>query len=140
MKKVKVLAHRGYRAKFPENSLLSFKKGFEFGADGLECDVQRTKDGKYVIIHDGTIDRTAKDKKKGTVGKMTLKQLKAVDLGSRQSIPELNTFLKAIPEGKYVNMELKDETLTPEYGEELCDIFLKALCSHQQRPSLRLRQ
>jgi len=124
MKKVKVLAHRGYRAKFPENSLLAFKKGFEFGADGLECDVQRTKDGKYVIIHDGTIDRTAKDKKKGIVGKMTLKQLKTVDLGKGQSIPEVNAFLKSIPDGKYVNMELKDETLTPEFCPELCDIFL----------------
>lgn len=123
--KVKVLAHRGYRAKYPENTLLAFNKGFEYGADGLECDVQKTKDGKYVIIHDDTVDRTAKDKKKGVVGEMTLKQLQKVDLGSGQTIPELNEFLASIPDGKYVNMELKDETLKPSDGEELARIFLK---------------
>ncbi len=124
-KKIKVLAHRGYRAKYPENSLLAFKKGFEYGADGLECDVQKTKDGHYVIIHDETIDRTAKDKKRGIVGEMTLKRLQTVDLGKKQTIPELNEFLASIPKGKYVNMELKDETLVPSDGPELLKIFLK---------------
>jgi len=124
-RKIKVLAHRGYRAKYPENTLLSFKKGFEYGADGLECDVQKTKDGKYVIIHDETVDRTAKDKKKGVVLEMTLKKLKSVDLGKKQTIPELHEFLASIPEGKYVNMELKDETLASSDGPELLEIFLK---------------
>jgi len=124
-KKIRVLAHRGYRDRYPENSLLAFKKGFEYGADGLECDVQKTKDRRYVIIHDDLIDRTAKDKKKGVVGKMTLKKLQTVDLGMKQTIPEINEFLATIPEGKYVNMELKDETLTPSDGPELLDIFLK---------------
>lgn len=124
-KKIKILAHRGYRAKYPENSLLAFKKGFEYGADGLECDVQKTKDGRYVIIHDETIDRTAKDKKRGVVGEMTLKKLQTVDLGKKQTIPELNEFLASIPKDKYVNMELKDETLIPSDGPELLEIFLK---------------
>ena len=125
MKKVLVLAHRGYRAKFPENSLLAFKKGFEFGADGLECDVQKTKDGKYVIIHDGTVDRTAKNGRTGEVGSMSFRQIRSVDLGSSQKIPELEEFLKAIPSGKFVNIELKDETLTPADCPELCAIILK---------------
>lgn len=124
-KNIKVLAHRGYRAKYPENSLLSFRKGFEYGADGLECDVQKTKDGYFVIIHDETIDRTARNKKKGIVGKMTLEKIKTVDLGKKQKIPELNEFLASIPKGKFVNMELKDETLVPSDGPELLEIFLK---------------
>jgi glycerophosphoryl diester phosphodiesterase len=124
MKKVQVLAHRGYRAKYPENSLLAFRKGFEAGADGLECDVQKTKDGRFVIIHDGTVDRTSKNKMTGEVGAMTLRQLRNVNLGKGERIPELVEFLKSIPSGKLVNIELKDETLTPSDSGTLCDIFL----------------
>ncbi|MGL4369888.1 MAG: glycerophosphodiester phosphodiesterase [Spirochaetota bacterium] len=124
-KKVMVLGHRGYRIKFPENTLLSFNKAFEYGADGIECDIQKTKDGKYVIIHDETVDRTAKDRKKGFVEKMTLKQLKGIDLGKKQSIPELHEFLKSLPGDKYINIELKSETLRPQDCPGLCGIFLE---------------
>ena len=48
----KLLAHRGYSAKYPENTLLAFKKAFEKKADGIECDLQKSKDNKFVIIHD----------------------------------------------------------------------------------------
>ena len=43
-REVKVLGHRGYRAKYPENTLLAFGKAFEAGADGIECDVQKCAD------------------------------------------------------------------------------------------------
>lgn len=124
MKEVLVLAHRGFRATYPENTLLAFRKGFAAGADGLECDVQKTKDGHFVIIHDGTVDRTAKDGSMGEIASMTLHQLKKIDMGNRQKIPELVEFLKAIPAGKFVNIELKDETLTGKDAPELCRIFL----------------
>lgn len=124
MEKKLILAHRGYRAKFPENTLLAFRKGFEAGADGLECDVQKTADGRYVIIHDGTIDRTAADGSRGTVGMMTLASLKTADLGKGERVPELSEFLKSLPEQKFINIELKDETLTPSDMPELCDMIL----------------
>ena len=54
----KNFAHRGFSGKYPENTMLAFQKAVEIGADGAELDVQLTKDGEVVIIHDETIDRT----------------------------------------------------------------------------------
>ena len=55
----KNFAHRGFSGKYPENTLLAFEKAIEAGAEGMEFDVQLTKDGELVIIHDETIDRTS---------------------------------------------------------------------------------
>ena len=47
-------AHRGFKGRYPENTLLAFKKAIEVGADGIEFDVHFSKDGELVIIHDET--------------------------------------------------------------------------------------
>ena len=52
------IAHRGYSGKFDENTMLAFKKAIEYNADGIETDVQLTKAGVPILIHDETIDRT----------------------------------------------------------------------------------
>lgn len=46
-----IVAHRGYKAKFPENTLLAFKNAITFGAHGLETDVHLTKDNVVVLSH-----------------------------------------------------------------------------------------
>ena len=55
---MKVFAHRGFSGKYPENTMLAFKKAEEVGCYGIELDVQLTKDDEIVIMHDETIDRT----------------------------------------------------------------------------------
>ena len=55
---MKVFAHRGFSGKYPENTMLAFKKAAEVGCYGIELDVQLTKDDEIVIMHDETIDRT----------------------------------------------------------------------------------
>jgi glycerophosphoryl diester phosphodiesterase len=57
-----VLAHRGASGYAPENTMEAFKKAIEMGADGFELDVQLTKDGEIVVIHDEKIDRTSDGK------------------------------------------------------------------------------
>ncbi len=52
-----VTAHRGNSAEYPENTLPAFKSGIELGADWIELDVFRTKDGKLGVIHDRGVDR-----------------------------------------------------------------------------------
>lgn len=59
MKKTLVCAHRGASGYAPENTLVAFQKAMEMGADEIELDVQMTKDGELVIIHDETIDRVS---------------------------------------------------------------------------------
>lgn len=54
----KIFAHRGASGQYPENTMLAFEKGIEAGADGIELDVQLTKDGRIVVIHDERLDRT----------------------------------------------------------------------------------
>ena len=53
---MKVFAHRGFSGKYPENTMLAFKKAEEVGCYGIELDVQLTKDDEIVIMHDETID------------------------------------------------------------------------------------
>ncbi len=106
-----VLGHRGYRARHPENTLLAFREALAVGADGVECDVQKTADGRYVVIHDPSVDRVTGQR--GDVAAMTLADLKRLDFGAGQSIPTLEELLRAMPPEAYLDVELKEETLLP---------------------------
>ncbi|AEV68697.1 glycerophosphodiester phosphodiesterase [Acetivibrio clariflavus] len=75
-----VIAHRGASAYAPENTLSAIKKAVQMGADGIEIDVQLSKDGHVVVIHDTTVNRTSNGS--GKVNSMTLEQLKTLDFGS----------------------------------------------------------
>ena len=59
MKKPLIWAHRGASGYMPENTLPSFQKAIDLGADGIELDIHKTKDGQLVVIHDELIDRTS---------------------------------------------------------------------------------
>ena len=80
MKKVKVIAHRGFSSKYPENTIIAFKKALEIGVDEIEFDVKITKDGYLVIMHDETVDRTTNGR--GKITEMTLGEIKKLDAGS----------------------------------------------------------
>jgi len=122
---IKVLGHRGYRAKYPENTLLAFGQALEAGAHGIECDVQKTKDGYFIVIHDDTIDSVSDQS--GRVADMTLADLKKVDVGGGQRIPELEELLKFLPTDRLINIELKEETLTTDDCPLIFDMLLKHL-------------
>jgi glycerophosphoryl diester phosphodiesterase len=115
-KKILILGHRGFRAKYPENTALSFSQAIMHGADGFECDIQICRDGHFVIIHDKTVDRTASDGIKGSVSDMTLAELMRIDFGSGERIPELNEML-TMYKNSFINLELKEETIRPEHCE-----------------------
>ncbi|MCE5285583.1 MAG: glycerophosphodiester phosphodiesterase [Pelosinus sp.] len=73
-------AHRGARAYAPENTMAAFTKALDLKADGIELDVQTTKDGEIVICHDHAIDRTSNGT--GWIRDFTLSELKKLDFGS----------------------------------------------------------
>ena len=54
-----IYAHRGASNDAPENTMPAFELAYEYGADGLELDVQLTRDGEVVVIHDDEVDRTS---------------------------------------------------------------------------------
>lgn len=109
----KNFAHRGFSGKYPENTMLAFKKAIEAGADGIELDVQLTKDGEIVIIHDETIDRTTDGK--GLVADYSYEELCSFDASfiyhgqmGFNKIPTLREYLELVKDKNIItNIELK---------------------------------
>ena len=76
-KRVLNIAHQGGEDEFPSNTLYAFKRSVKAGADMLELDVGVTHDGKVVVSHDTTLDRTTSGR--GTIESHTLKQIRRLD-------------------------------------------------------------
>ncbi|MDI9455798.1 MAG: glycerophosphodiester phosphodiesterase [Spirochaetota bacterium] len=110
---MKIYAHRGYSGAYPENTMLAFAKALEANADGIELDVQLSKDGHVVIIHDETLDRTTDGK--GKVADHTLAELRKVNAaklykgGSEfQAIPTFDEYCAWVSTTDLItNVELK---------------------------------
>lgn len=112
MMKTEIIAHRGASHDAPENTLASIQLGWEQNADAVEIDVQFSRDGHIVVIHDNNTRKTAGVRKK--VYAQTLAQLKALDVGrwkhakwAGERIPTLAEAFAAIPEGKRLFVEIK---------------------------------
>lgn len=75
-----MIGHRGNPSQAPENSLSSFITAYENGADVFEVDVEITKDGEIIIMHDGTLNRTTNYTGTATVNQMTLEEIKQYNL------------------------------------------------------------
>ncbi|WP_018130374.1 glycerophosphodiester phosphodiesterase [Effusibacillus pohliae] len=106
------IAHRGAFAYAPENTMSAFRLAVEMGACGLEFDVQLSKDGIPVVIHDERLDRTAGAQ--GYVCEYTWKELRSLDVGQwmgdrwkGERIPSLEEVLAEFS-GFFLNVELKN--------------------------------
>ena len=74
-----VIAHRGYSLVAPENTILSYRKAIEAGADMIELDINLTRDGELVMIHDHRLERTTNGT--GYVHDHTLSDIQLLDAG-----------------------------------------------------------
>ena len=77
---VYVVAHRGAHEGIPENSLAAYRKAIDLGCDFVEIDVRTTKDGKFVSIHNSTVDEYVTGPK-GKVSELNLAELRSLDIG-----------------------------------------------------------
>lgn len=131
-----MIGHRGACQDAPENTLVSFAKAVEDGADILEMDVHLSKDKHVVVCHDETVDRTTNGV--GRIADMTLAELKRLDAGCRFtgkgsgqqtfkgqgiSIPTFDEVLAAFPRTP-INVELKTD------DRELIEVFFALLEKH----------
>ena len=96
-----IVGHRGWSAVYPENTLLAAKMAVQAGADGTEFDVQATRDGVVVLLHDKTLDRTTNGT--GELAAKTLAELRSLDAGSwkdpqfaGEPVPTLEQHLRAL--------------------------------------------
>lgn len=106
-----IFAHRGASAHAPENTLAAFRLAVEQGADGIELDAKLTADGKVVVIHDQTVNRTTGGQ--GLVCRKTLAQLKALDAGrffspsfTGEKIPTLEEVFAELGAHTIINVEI----------------------------------
>ncbi|RCK78426.1 MAG: Glycerophosphoryl diester phosphodiesterase [Candidatus Ozemobacter sibiricus] len=117
-----MMAHRGDRSRYPENSLLSFQMAWEAGADLVETDLRLTRDGVPVCLHDSTVDRTTDGL--GPIDRLTLAEARRLRLrwplaaergrpaSQRASepfitIPTLEEVAAAVPPDRGLALELK---------------------------------
>jgi len=107
-----IIAHRGFRAKYPENTLIAFQAALDAGVTMIELDVTHTRDGKLVVMHDHTLDRTTNGH--GPVNGYSLKEVKKLDAGSwfdpifaSQRVPELEEVLDLANGKVLINIEIK---------------------------------
>lgn len=126
----KVIAHRGASGYAPENTLRAFQQAVLLGADGVELDVQLTRDGELVVIHDETLDRTTTGA--GRVYSYTFAELRTLDAGrwfspspKPERIPHLREVLELLAgTDLLLNVELKNDVVPYEGIEaKLCTLL-----------------
>lgn len=116
-----IIAHRGDSANRPENTLIACKQAVGLGADIIEVDVQLTKDGQVVVIHDVTVNRTTDGT--GSVRDMTLAEIKKLSAGvpkkfgtqyKDERVPTLGEVLDSARGKAKIMVEIKRESVTAD--------------------------
>lgn len=117
--KVLVMAHRGGRGRWPENTMIAFQDAVSIGADVLELDIHATSDGELVVIHDDRLERLTNGS--GPVSAHTLAEIRTLDAGYSWTadagksypfrgcgvtIPTLREILEAFPNAR-MNIDIK---------------------------------
>ncbi|MBW7473165.1 glycerophosphodiester phosphodiesterase [Paenibacillus oenotherae] len=122
--KVLTIAHRGASGYAPENTMAAFEKALELDADYIELDVQLSRDGRLMLIHDTTVNRTTNGT--GLVGSMTYDELKTLDAGSffspafaGEPIPSLDEALDRYHNRIGILIEIKSPHLYPGIEEKI---------------------
>lgn len=122
---MKIWAHRGCSQRYPENTITAFTKAAELpGLTGVELDIQLTKDGQMVVIHDEKLERTTTGS--GNVNTFTLKELKNLKIktidGTIETIPTMEEVFDLLEdrmkEGLMLNIELKNSIISYEGMEQ----------------------
>src|SRR5438067_2355598 len=120
-----LIAHRGGSLEAPENTLAAFRHAIELGMRYVELDVQMSRDGELVVIHDETVDRTTGGH--GPVARLTFEELHRLDAGSHfgpeyagERIPILREVLELCADaGVGVVVEIKSPSLYPGMVEKV---------------------
>lgn len=114
------LAHRGFTAEAPENSLAAFQAALELEVDGIELDVRTCKTGEVVVFHDPTLSRMTDGR--GFVKGKSLKELKNLRIKSQNSelnlrIPTLEEVIELVNGQVILNIEIKTKGLPKDHIE-----------------------
>jgi len=112
--------HRGNPAQHPENTLAGFRSAIDLGVDLIECDVHMSADGRLIVIHDHTLDRTTDGS--GLVASHSAAELRRLDAGGGERLPFLSEVCEMARGRVGVCVELKQLPIAyPELEERVID-------------------
>ncbi|WP_116952813.1 glycerophosphodiester phosphodiesterase [Jiangella endophytica] len=114
-----VCAHRGSPSVVPENTIGSFLQAVDEGADEVELDLRLSADGRLVVMHDATVDRTTDGT--GAVAELTLRELQALDAGGGARIPSFEEVLDGVGPRLRLQVEIKAPEAVGPLAELLRD-------------------
>ena len=125
---VSVTAHRGDSSRAPENTLAAFRAAMEAQATYAELDVQRSRDGQVVVLHDRDLMRMAGDARRIT--ELTAADLSAIDIGSRygpaysgERVPSLESVIDLVRGHMKLNVELKYNVPDPQLAVAVVEVL-----------------
>jgi glycerophosphoryl diester phosphodiesterase len=106
-----IYGHRGAKAHATENTMASFQRAVDDGADGIELDVRTSSDGVVVVMHDPDLRRLTSGRDTRLCARLLGKELQEIELDDNQRAPTLADVLDwAVPLDVLVNIELKHDT------------------------------
>ena len=125
----KIIAHRGYSAKYPELTPVAFERALELPVHGIECDVRLSLDGEVVVLHDPLIDRVADGS--GRVSRMTVDALRDHNYGTAELPQDLLTLPELLEMVEPTDKHLYIETKHPSrYGPMVEEQVVRVLRHH----------
>ena len=126
-----ISAHRGENGVFPENTIPGFQEAVRLGANQVEFDVRHTKDGRFIIMHDPTVDRTTDGT--GKVAELTFDEIRALDAGIKKDerfagtkVPTFEEALDCLPRNIWINVHINTDK-----PEEVAKIIVAKKRQHQ---------
>ena len=120
---VEIIAHRGGGNEGPENTIAGLEVAIAAGASGSEIDIQRTKDGAYILLHDSTFKRVAGDER--SPQEMTLKEIRQLTVDG-EPVPTFEEALEACKGRLVLFTELKGETADRKMADDVMKIVREA--------------
>jgi len=111
-RRILCIGHRGAAGHAPENTVAAIREGISLGADYVEVDVQRSRDGRLVVMHDATVNRTTNGK--GEVCDMTWDELQLLDAGGGERVPSVEAVLAEANGHAGVMLEVKALGIGPD--------------------------
>ncbi|WP_373231149.1 glycerophosphodiester phosphodiesterase [Cohnella sp.] len=134
--KIATIAHRGASGYAPEHTLDSYRTGIRMNADYIEIDLQMTKDGELIAMHDETINRTTNGR--GFIKNLTLAEIKSLDAGSwfnerypiyareeytNERVPTLREIFETFGDGTQYLLETKSPEANPGLEEKMWELI-----------------
>lgn len=120
-----VIAHRGASAVEPENTLRAFERSIQMGAQMIELDLHRTRDGHIVVIHDDELSHTTNAR--GRVSHLSFDAVRRADAGQGERVPTLQETLELTRGRVQLYLEIK----APAAAEETLRIVREFRCESE---------